>query len=503
MKKVSTSGTKLFLFVLLCSLTLVSAVHATNGMNMEGYGPIATGMGGASMAYDNGAAAMMNNPATLSLMKSNARLDVAVGFLGPNVTSKTPGAPDAESSADLFMMPAFGYVRKGGQFTYGMGVFAQGGMGTEYSANSFLAAGSNEKVRSELSMGRFLIPLSYKIDDKLSIGGSLDFVWAALDLKMALNGAQFGDMVAGFPGATQSFGTVSGSMINTFGAFYMGGGMDPAGPVNFGRFDFSDDSDFSGKAKGTGFGAKIGTTYKVSDNVTLGAAYHSKTAISDLEASGANVSFNANVDDNVLNGTFDPIGGVGAPAGTYTATPIPVVGKIKVKDFQWPQMLAFGGAYQATDDLLLVADYKWINWADVMKNFKMSFTADTNQAGLAAAFANTQMDATMFQNWKDQHVFMLGAGYKFTKEFTGRAGLNIANNPIPNEYLLPLFPAIVKNHIMLGAGYAISDASSLDASLTYAPEVKATTQVQTPSGMVPVTVTHSQQNAQIMYSYRF
>ena len=36
---------------------------ATNGMNMEGYGPIATGMGGASYAYDNGTAAMMNNPA--------------------------------------------------------------------------------------------------------------------------------------------------------------------------------------------------------------------------------------------------------------------------------------------------------------------------------------------------------------------------------------------------------------------------------------------------------
>jgi long-chain fatty acid transport protein len=33
---------------------------ATNGMLMEGYGPIAAGMGGASMAYDNGTAAMAN-----------------------------------------------------------------------------------------------------------------------------------------------------------------------------------------------------------------------------------------------------------------------------------------------------------------------------------------------------------------------------------------------------------------------------------------------------------
>src|SRR5437763_754946 len=38
---------------------------ATNGMNMEGYGPIATALGGASFAYDNGTAGLINNPATL------------------------------------------------------------------------------------------------------------------------------------------------------------------------------------------------------------------------------------------------------------------------------------------------------------------------------------------------------------------------------------------------------------------------------------------------------
>ena len=51
-------------------LAILSApigVYATNGMNLEGYGPIATAMGGASMAYDNGTAAVINNPATLAL----------------------------------------------------------------------------------------------------------------------------------------------------------------------------------------------------------------------------------------------------------------------------------------------------------------------------------------------------------------------------------------------------------------------------------------------------
>jgi long-chain fatty acid transport protein len=499
MKQVRKSATTIALFALLCSLTIVPAAHATNGMNMEGYGPIATGMGGASMAYDNGTAAMMNNPATLSLMESKARLDLAIGFLGPNVTSSKSGESDAKSSGDLYMMPAFGYARKGGKLTYGLGVFAQGGMGTEYAADSFLAAGSGEKVRSEVSVGRVLIPVAYDVNDKWKVGGSLDFVWAEMDLKMALSGAQFLDMAGSF-GGSMTYGSVSGSMMNAFGqsvAFGIisnGQGGNPI-PVTWGRFDFSDGSDFSGKAKGTGFAGKLGAVYQASKNLSFGFAYHSKTAIGDLEASGANVTFNANVDNNILNGTWNP-GVSGSAAGTYTAVPVPLTGKIQVKDFQWPQMIGVGTAYQASSKLMVVFDYKWINWADTMKNFKMTFTADANQAGLGQGFANTVLDATMYQNWKDQNVFMLGAGYNFTDAFTGRIGFDIANNPIPDKYENPLFPAIVKNHYMLGAGYAFSKASSIDFSFTYAPEVSAT------NGQ-GVKTTHSQMNEQIMYSYRF
>jgi long-chain fatty acid transport protein len=72
--------TKVFACMALAGLA--GNAFATNGMNVEGYGPIATGMGGASMAYDNGTAAMMNNPATLGLDADGSRLDVARWFPG-------------------------------------------------------------------------------------------------------------------------------------------------------------------------------------------------------------------------------------------------------------------------------------------------------------------------------------------------------------------------------------------------------------------------------------
>ena len=57
-------------------LAAPSLALATNGMVMEGYGPIAAAMGGAAMAYDNGTAALANNPATLGLSAFEAGLEV-------------------------------------------------------------------------------------------------------------------------------------------------------------------------------------------------------------------------------------------------------------------------------------------------------------------------------------------------------------------------------------------------------------------------------------------
>lgn len=453
--------------------------HATNGMNLEGYGPVSEAMGGASMAYDNGLAAVMNNPATLGMMpEGSSRVDVALGVLAPAITSSVPGA-SVDSSATAFYMPAMGYAKKSGQLTYGAGVFSQGGMGTEYDANSFMAAGSGEKVRSEVGVGRFIVPLTYDVNDKFTIGGSLDFVWAGMDMKMALSGGQFQDMVSTM-GGTQTYGTASGSMVNSLaGAF----GAGQLTSMQWARVDFSNDSAFTGQAKGNGGAFKLGGTYKVNSQLTLGATYHSKTSLGDLNAPGATMSMN-----------------VTGPATGGIAMTVPVTGKISVHNFQWPETMAMGAAYQASDKLLLVADYKRIGWKNVMKDFSVTFTADATQTGAAGPsgfnLGSKAVDMVLFQNWDDQNVFELGGAYKTTDALTLRAGLNIANNPIPDKYMNPLFPAIAKNHVTLGAGYVISKASSVDFSYVYVPKTTAT-------GGSGVSVDFGGYSAQAMYSYKY
>lgn len=425
------------------------SAFATNGMNMEGYGPIATGMGGASMAYDNGTAAMANNVATLGLAEDGNRIDVVLGSLSPDIHSEAytqGGMSSGDSESTQFFMPAMGWSHKSGNLAYGAGVFAQGGMGTEYKI--MLPDGTRGTDRSEVGVGRFIIPVAYNVNDKLTVGASLDYVWATMDLQMTAPLGMIGPMVTG------------GTM----------GGMVSGMPANYyGRFDFSDSNDFSGEAQGAGFAGKLGLTYKFSPAMTIGFNYQSETAMDDLET-----------------GNSDAVMTVYTDAG---ATAARMTGKVAVKDFQWPQTFALGMSWKANDALMVAADIKQIQWSEVMENFKMTFTAD-------AASGGGTLDVTMPQKWDDQTVLQLGAAYKFTPAFTGRAGLNLSSNPIPDQYVNPLFPAIVENHLTLGAGYAFNKASDVNFSFTYAPEVEVTS---------PTVgkISHAQMNWQMMYSHRF
>jgi long-chain fatty acid transport protein len=416
---------------LAATLALASPLAlATNGMNLEGFGPIALSMGGASMAYDSGLAAMMNNPATLALAPQGDQLALALHFLGPNVTVEGV----ADSGGDAYFMPALGWGRKAGRLTWGIGLFAQGGMGTEYGNDSLLSLGTGEEVRSELGVGRLIFPVAYEVTPDLSIGASLDFVWAMLDVGMAATSQQ----VLGMSGMN-------------------------IGPGNNAYIAFSDDNDFTGKAKGYGWAGKLGLTYRVNPVLTLGASYHSKTNLDDLETS----------DDGATMALYDPNGAL-VPGTAST-------GKLRVIDFQWPETYALGMAWQATPKLMLAADVRRIEWSEVMQNFRMAYNGLT---------------MTLPQNWEDQNVYALGLQYRVDDRLGLRAGFNYGKNPVPDQWLNPLFPATVERHYTAGFDYRLGADRCIAAALSYAPEASNTT----PDGM---TIRHSQVSAMVGYNHSF
>ncbi len=488
-------------------LGLASTVWATNGMNLEGYGPIATGQGGASMAYNNGTAAMMNNPATISLMLEGWHLDLALGMLGPDVDATVTtqsGKLTANSEATEFFMPALGLVRKHDRMAYGLGVFGQGGMGTEYGKDSWMAdpsMGANTALteglvnRSEVSVGRAMGTFGYDVNEKLSIGATADLVWAGIDLQMAMSDAQFRNMASP---EIQTIGEASGTLVDAFGQMYEPFGGTGISKLHHAYFDFSNDNDFTGQAMGFGVAGKIGLVYKASPQLTIGATFHTPTMLADLETDDAVLSMAVNIDPGILQGQ---------PTGNYMDMNIPVSGKIKIEDFQWPATLGAGLAYQMCN-VTLVADVKYIMWSSVMKDFKMSFTADDTPEN--GGFAGLKMDAALFQEWENQAVFAAGGSYNPIQPLTLRAGFNYGKNPVPDEYLNALFPAIVETHATFGAGYDFGQGSQINASVTTGFNKEATNPgldlVIGPitDYVIPSTASsHSQLNWQVMFSQSF
>jgi len=370
-------------------LAVPSLAMATNGMVMEAYGPVAAGMGGAAMAYDNGTAALANNPATLGLMADGSRLDLMVGFVGPDVeTSMGLG----KSQADAFYMPAIGYVKKQGKLAYGVGIYGQGGMGTEY-ANGDMA---------QVGVGRVIFPLAYSVNDRFNVGGSVDVVWGGMDL-----------VVTGY------------------------------------GIDFKDDSDFTGKARGYSLAAKLGFTYKLDDALTIGGVYQTAGNLPDLKGGG-----------------------------------------YKVEGFDMPAMLGLGLAWQANERLMVAADVKDVMWGSSMNTVTI--------------YQNGMVVAPFKQDWDDQIVLALGLAYRFNDAFTGRVGYNHGKNPIPDQNVNYLWPAIVEDHYTVGFGYAFSKQSEVNFGLSYAPEVSVTgTGPNPPFGNGGMTIKHSQVNWQLMYSHTF
>jgi long-chain fatty acid transport protein len=368
---------------------------ATNGMIMEGYGPIAAAMGGAAMAYDNGTAALANNPATLGLMADGRRIDAMVGYVGPDVS--VPGV-FGDSSADAFYMPAFGFVKKQGELAYGVGVYGQGGMGTEY-ANGDMA---------QVGVGRVIFPLAWRANSRLIVGGSVDVVWAGMDLVADLN------------------------------------------PFTAGKeLDFSDDSDFTGRAKGYSLAAKLGFTYRLDDALTVGGVYQSAGNLPDLKGAG-----------------------------------------YKVEGFDMPAMVGLGLAWQASERLMVAADLKDVLWGSSMNTVSI--------------YHNGMLVAPFQQDWDDQIVVALGLSWKFSDVLTGRVGYNYGKNPIPDDFVNYLWPAIVEHHYTAGFGYAFDKQSQINFSLSYVPEVTvAGTGPLPPMGNGGITIDHSQFNWQLMYSYTF
>jgi long-chain fatty acid transport protein len=377
-----------------------TAALATTGYFSHGYGLKAKGMGGVGIALPQDAMAPATNPAGLGFVGS--RMDFGLDWFSPNRNSEIVGngaglngSYDGSGKKNYFI-PEFGFSRSFGRnLALGVVVYGNGGMNTTYNRSPFTAFGGTSPAGVDL-IQMFIAPtVAYKPNANHSFGLSLNFAY-------------------------QRF---SADGLNSFAGI----SSDAANLTNRGDDD------------ATGWGLKFGWTGKITDAVTLGATYQTRTRMSK----------------------FDKYKGLFAEQG----------------DFDIPETYGLGIAVKATPKLTLAGDIQQINYGKVKA---VGSPADCLFTG---ACLLGQSNGGGF-GWRNTTVYKLGVSYEWSKDLTVRAGYVTLKQPIPanQTFFNILAPGVVEDHLTIGATWGVSPNTELTLGYMHAFNKKVNGSGSIPAG---------------------
>ena len=345
--------------------------HATNGYFSHGYGIKAKGMAGVGIALPQDAMAAATNPAGMAFVGN--RMDVGLDVFMPQREVEMGGMKFDGDGRDMFFVPDFGYNRMiNPNLSLGVVVYGNGGMNTTYETSPFGMPGTAGVDLTQL----FIAPtVAYKITPDHAIGVSLNL-------------------------AHQRFSAY---------------GLQP-----FAMLGLSSDATKltnNGEDSSSGWGVRIGWTGRMSDTVTLGATYQTKTKMSK----------------------FKDYAGLFADGG----------------DFDIPANYGVGIAFKATPKLTIAADVQQIDYSGV------------GSVGNPMASPGLLGDpgAPGF-GWRDMTVFKLGASYQYSEKLTLRGGFSTGRQPIPSSEVAfnILAPGVIENHLTLGGTWQLGGGKELSVA---------------------------------------
>ena len=441
--------------------------QATDVFRLEGYGAISRGMGGTAVAHDVGPAGMMTNPATLSLMAEGDQAMIGLDLVTTDITvrNKTTGesvSSDTHSNnRGPYLAPEAAYTKRIGTWSFGVGAFAQGGLGTEYGNGSFLSKDAAGQPTGLANSSRLLVlnipfAASFQVNDKLTVGGSVDAMWQGLNLDLLLGA----DQVVSLIGANRATGSLVGVLAGLPG-------------LRGAHFSLTKDKFLASGVDAWGYGGKFGLLYKASQETTLGASYTFKSQMNDME------------------------GGATLTAVT-TGGSVPLTGKIKIQDFQMPAHVDLGISHRLTSQWTVAADVSRVFWKNVMKDIKVAFVADSS----AILPNGGDLNILLPQDYKDQTILSLGTAYQLNDSLTLRGGLRFASQALRSSTLFAVIPATPRKHLSAGLTYTLSKQAKLDFAYSHAfKETMDNTSL--PNTSAPIEVSHSQNNATLNFRYSF
>lgn len=156
------------------------SAHATNGINLIGFGTESLLMGGADTAVARDTSALNTNPAGLTQI-SGKMFDINGSLLRTtDLATKDQFGNDEKASNRYTVLGGFGYAQSLENIpcTIGIGLFAQGGSGGVFK-NLNTAFGTKDEFSALFGVAKFTPGVGCQVNDSLSIGGSFGLVYAS------------------------------------------------------------------------------------------------------------------------------------------------------------------------------------------------------------------------------------------------------------------------------------------------------------------------------------
>ncbi len=302
------------------------------------------------------------NPAGMTRFKGD-HAEVNMSYIVPStqatlnsVTATAAGSPTladgdgGDAGGGAFVPSAYALWSMSDDLKVGLAVNAPFGLATEYDDGW---AGRYYALKSELKTVAISPSIAYKVNDKLSVGGSIVFQQAEAELSQAVNMAAVG----------------------------LANGVPPATAVTFA------DGISTVEGDDTSFGYALGMLYEFDEDSRIGVSYRSKVK-------------------HTIKGTV-----------SVTNVPAPLAGAAALSttggsaDLTTPEILSVGGYHKLNDKFAVMADLSWTNWT----RFDYLTVTDNNGLVRSSVHENwkesyfTAVGLEYFHN--DQLTYQFGVAY--------------------------------------------------------------------------------------------
>ena len=179
----------LFAALLAGSAAVSPLAFATNGYFAHGYGIKSLGMAGVGYALPQDALAAASNPAGTALVGD--RLDLGVTWFKPERSVEISGSPVPGANGrydgndtESFLIPEFGYTRQlNERLAFGLAVYGNGGMNTDYQRNPFAAYGSTGDAGVDLTQVFVTPSLAWRLNERHSFGIGLNYAYQRFEAR--------------------------------------------------------------------------------------------------------------------------------------------------------------------------------------------------------------------------------------------------------------------------------------------------------------------------------